>query len=243
MRIGLLSFVVPAHNEELLLPATLASIQTACSQLRLDYEVVVADDASTDRTAEVALAAGARVVTVAHRQISRTRNAGAAEARGEVLLFIDADTEISAGYVADAVHAISCGAVGGGAKFIFSGPLPRYAATVMRVFDWLCDVLQLSGGCCLFCRRDVFHRVGGFDARMFAGEELELGRQLKRHGRFRLVRTPVLTSGRKLRMYSGKELFLIVVRLFLKGPRAVTDKRGLELWYQRREEAPPPASH
>ncbi len=74
-----ISFVVPAFNEERLLPATLEAIHVAGQATGTDYEVIVVDDESSDGTADLAAAAGARVVHVRHRQIAATRNAGARE--------------------------------------------------------------------------------------------------------------------------------------------------------------------
>src|SRR5690242_3953856 len=85
-----LSFVVPAHDEAPRLPATLASLHAAARACGVDYEIVVVDDASTDATAEVAAANGARVLRVEHRHIAATRNAGAAAATGARLVFVDA---------------------------------------------------------------------------------------------------------------------------------------------------------
>src|SRR5438270_828091 len=97
-----LSFIVPAYNEELELPATLAAIRDAAlataspsdgGQDR-QYEIIVVDDASTDRTAEIAKGAGAKVIPINRRQIAAARNAGARVATGDVLFFVDADTRI-----------------------------------------------------------------------------------------------------------------------------------------------------
>ncbi|HUH90611.1 MAG TPA: glycosyltransferase family 2 protein, partial [Lysobacter sp.] len=94
----MISFIVPAHDEQRLIADTLEAIHAAACGVGLgierDYEIVVVDDASTDRTAEIAIDHGARVVHVSHRQIAATRNAGAREARGDFLFFIDADTLI-----------------------------------------------------------------------------------------------------------------------------------------------------
>src|SRR6185503_18259390 len=91
------SIIVPAYNEELLLPRLLDSIAIA----RKNYsggteaiEAIVADNESTDGTAALAAASGARVVKVSKRRIGAVRNGGAAVARGEILCFIDADSEI-----------------------------------------------------------------------------------------------------------------------------------------------------
>ena len=74
----MLSFIVPAHDEELLLGRTLASIHAGGKSIGEPYEIIVVDDSSGDRTASIAAEHGARVERVEHRQISRARNAGAA---------------------------------------------------------------------------------------------------------------------------------------------------------------------
>ena len=84
----MLSFIIPAYNGALLRGRTIQSIHDAARALGVAYEIVVADDASTDRTPEIAAAGGARVVTVSNRQIAATRNAGARAAGGDRFVFI-----------------------------------------------------------------------------------------------------------------------------------------------------------
>src|SRR6516164_1535464 len=109
----MLSFIVPALNEELLLGSTLAAIHAAARDAGAEYELIVVDDASTDDTSRIAEECGARVVHVEKRQISATRNAGAREAAGDLFVFVDADTLVNADAVRDIVRAIGGGAVGG----------------------------------------------------------------------------------------------------------------------------------
>ena len=88
----MISFIVPAHNEELEIPATLDAIHAAASDAGQPYEIIVVDDASTDATPEIASRAGAEVIQINQRQIAAARNAGGKTARGECLFFVDADT-------------------------------------------------------------------------------------------------------------------------------------------------------
>lgn len=234
----MLSFVVPAYNEEALLGRTLAALDDAGRASGLPFEVVVVDDASTDRTAAVAREHGARVVSVNHRQIAATRNAGAREARGDLFIFVDADTVVTADAVRAAVEAMRGGAAGGGCAFRFDGRVPLYGRALAAVAVPLYRVLGLASGCFLFCTRDAFHAAGGFDERLFGAEEAAMSRALGRVGRFVVLRETVTTSGRKLRAHSAREVLGVLLRLALAGPRSVRRREGLDLWYGARRADP-----
>jgi glycosyltransferase involved in cell wall biosynthesis len=238
----MISFVIPAYNEELLLGRTLRALNDAARPLGEPFEVVVADDASTDRTAAVAREHGARVVSVNHRQIAATRNAGAREAHGEMLIFVDADTVVTGAAVRAAVGAMRAGAAGGGCAFRFDGRLPLYGRLMGSVAAPLYRALGLASGCFLFCTRAAFRAAGGFDERLFGAEEAALSRALRRQGRFVVLRESVTTSGRKLRAHSAREVLGVVARLALAGPRAVRRRKGLEIWYGERRPDPESAA-
>src|SRR5688572_20256314 len=110
----MISFVVPAHNEQTCLPATLTAIHNSARACNQEYEIIVVDDASMDATAEIASAHQALVVSVNHRQIAATRNSGARAATGERIFFVDADTLINTRTLQKALQAMDRGAVGGG---------------------------------------------------------------------------------------------------------------------------------
>jgi glycosyltransferase involved in cell wall biosynthesis len=233
-----LSFIIPAYNEAQLLGSTLSAIEQAAGALRLTFDVIVVDDASLDRTPEVARAYGARVVTVNYRQIAATRNAGAREAAGEWLVFVDADTIINEAVLQEALAALTAGAVGGGCLVRFDGRVPRYGRALIALVLPLYQALGLAAGCFLFCTRQAFDAVGGFDERLFAAEEAVMSRALRRQGRFVLLRAGVMTSGRKLRAHSAREVLGTLLRLAFTGPKAVRRRDGLELWYGERRADP-----
>jgi glycosyltransferase involved in cell wall biosynthesis len=234
----MISFIVPAYNEELLLGRTLGALNSAARALGEPFEVVVVDDASRDRTAAVALEFGARVVSVRRRQIAATRNDGARAAQGELFVFVDADTVVTDGAVRAAVEAMRKGAVGGGCAFRFDGRLPLYGHIMAAVALPLYRALRLASGCFLFCTREAFWAAGGFDEGLFGAEEAVLSRRLHRQGRFVVLRESVTTSGRKLRAHSAREVLGLLARLALAGPKAVRKREGLELWYGERRADP-----
>src|SRR5262245_50292842 len=112
----MISFVVPAHNEEALIGRTLSAIHESALNVGEPYEIVVANDASTDRTGQIALEQAARVIPVNHRQIAATRNAGAAAAMGDLFFFVDADTLVTNAALVSALRELRGGVVGGGAS-------------------------------------------------------------------------------------------------------------------------------
>jgi glycosyltransferase involved in cell wall biosynthesis len=233
----MISFVIPAYNEELELPATLAAIQAAATANPEPYEIIVVDDASTDATAQIAQAAGALVISVSHRQIAAVRNAGARAARGDIFFFVDADTLISSAHVAGARAALAAGCAGGSARVATDGLVPLWGRVFVRVFSaFYFTVANLGAGAFLFTTRENFAVVGGFDADLFAGEEIYFSQALKKLGRFRVLPEPVVTSGRKLRMYSARQILGLSVGIVFRGKQGVRSRDKLDLWYDGKRE-------
>ncbi len=233
-----LSVVVPAHDEADELPATLAGLHDGLVAAGVGYEIVVVDNASTDATARVAADAGARVVHEPYRQISRARNTGAAEARSDWLLFVDADTWPSRELLAAALRHLDAGACGGGALVAMDALPNRVYRWGVSAWNWLARWLQLAAGCFVFVRRDAFEAIGGFDTRYFAGDEVILSRRLRRWGRahgrpFVIVENPpVATSARKAEWFSPAQHLLTMLMVVLCPP-VMRSRRLMWFWYRR----------
>jgi glycosyltransferase involved in cell wall biosynthesis len=230
----MLSFIVPAYNEELELPATIAAIHNSAKNR--EYEIAVVDDASTDATSRVARDAGAQVVSISRRQIAAARNAGARHARGDILFFVDADTRINEKHVTGAIAALEEGCYGGGARIVLDGSIPSWSRVFMKAFCALYFALNLGAGAFLFTTRKNFAAVGGFDEKLFVGEEVYFSIALRRLGPFRILREPAITSGRKLRMYSAREILGDSLSVILRGPRGARSREGLHIWYEGKRE-------
>ena len=233
-----LSVVLPARNEERVLATTLSSVHCAADAAGLPYEIIVVDDASDDRTAAIAKTAGAEVVLVELHNIGAVRNAGAKLAQGQVLVFLDADTQLPPETLQAALKAIEDGAVGGGAWVRFDSGvtfLQRILAAVFSFF-WL-RVCKWAAGCFIFCRKEAFDAVGGFDEQYLCAEERYLSAALKSQGRFVILREHVLTSARKLRLYSTAQLLWIATRTLLTGEQRLKQREGLEILYDAPRES------
>ena len=234
----MLSFIVPAHNEECELPAALQALRRAAEASRQPHEIVVANDDSTDRTSEIARECGARVVDVQLRQIAAVRNAGACAARGDVFFFVDADTHITPTHVTAALEALEGGYVGGSARIALDAEVPFWARMFLRVFALFYFGANLGVGAFMFMRRESFEEVGGFDEQYFAGEEMYLTIELKKLGRFILLPEPITTSARKVRMHSGFHVFRQWIGMMLGGKGALRNRERLSLWYDGKREQP-----
>jgi glycosyltransferase involved in cell wall biosynthesis len=233
----MLSFIIPAYNEEVELALTLEAIRAAVSRADPPYEIIVVDDASTDATPEIAGRAGAKVVSINRRQIAAARNAGARVAQGEYLFFVDADTRINGTHIAEAIAALDTGHVGGGARVTVDGVIPLWGRILLRAFCTLYFGFNLGAGAFLFTSRRNFDAIGGFDEQYFVGEEVYFSLALRRLGPFKVLREPILTSGRKLRMYSARQILGNFFAVVVRGPRAARSRAKLQIWYDGKRES------
>ena len=244
---AMISFVVPAYNEQRLLGRTLQAIHESMRVVAQPYEIVVADDASTDATAEIARANNARVIRVEHRQIAATRNSGARAAKGDRLFFVDADTIINPRTVASALRAMEKGALGGGAPAWFEEKelVPLYFRPLRPLAILVPKLAGFTGGACMFCTREAFRATGGFDERLYWADEIAFALALKREGRFVVLWDRVSTSARRLRKISGLQLLAGGVRLLFTPRKVFTDRSLVEnVWYDpnRADDDKPPNS-
>ena len=235
------SIVIPAYNEEDYLPETLAAVHRAMTRIRAPGEMVVVDNNSTDATAAVAREAGATVVFEPVNQIARARNTGARHAGGFYLVFVDADTLIPEGLLASALHRMAHGPAGGGGA-VLAPDRPQYTAarTAVRFWNRLSRFLLVAAGGFIFCRRDGFQAIGGFDERMYAAEEVRFSLSYRAWARKRgmtfeiLDRFPAVTSVRKLDWFSPGRLAVMWLALAVFPP-GFRWRRLCAYWYRRPE--------
>jgi len=234
-----ISVLIPAFNEQGLISEAIASVNRSFEQLSLtSYEIVVCDNNSTDQTAHAARESGAKVVFEPHNQIARARNTAARHARGEWLMFMDADTHLNAQVLAAAIEKLSSGKVcGGGALLQFDREVAGIARFLSRVWRWASPRFGLAGGAFIFSTRDAWQAVDGFDEELYAAEDVSFSRRLKKWGKRNGMRflvltdPPILTSGRKLDSYGSWRIVRELSMLALPG--ALKSRSKTRLWYER----------
>lgn len=203
------SFVIPAYNEERYLGGCLRSIYKEIERSGVAAEVVVVDNASTDRTAEVARTHGALVLHEPHKGVVRARQRGLEQAQGELLANVDADNEIPPGWITIGLErfAREPRLVGLSGPYIYSD-----TSLFSRAFIWFLYACaqalaalvpggsMLQGGGVMM-RKSALQKIGGYDMRIeFYGDDTDLARQLSRVGRVRWSREFfVYASPRRLR--------------------------------------------
>jgi GT2 family glycosyltransferase len=104
---------------------------------------------------------------------------------------------------------------------------PPWVRHTMHSIIWFMRRVGWAAGCFVFVRRDAFERVGGFDERYFASEEIHFSRALKKRGRFVILPDAVITSGRKAQQYSFWRVFRLALKLLRPGGL----RERNEFWY------------
>lgn len=243
-----ISLVIPAYNEEHYLPRLLDSVDRA----RANYvngpaaiEVIIGDNASTDRTAALARERGCAVARVEKRCIAAARNGGAAMATGDILCFVDADSTIHP----DTFNAIRAALDSG--RYVAGGTGVRMERMSPGIFCAYCMLMpmvwlmRMDTGV-VFCRREDYLTVGGYNEKRLFGEDVEFLLTLRRLGRrrgqrlVRLTRVKAVTSTRKFDIHGDWHY----VRMILSAPflafifRSRMNALAEEYWYNERREPP-----
>ena len=192
-----ISVIIPAHNEEKYLPETLHSLKNQTYQ---DFEVIVVTNGCTDKTEEIVkkrVSARLRHLSLPNANVSVARNAGALNAQGTTLVFLDADTHLAPNTLhAIKQHFTSEYAVAT-AKVYPDAPELRYKLLMgfKNLNHQLGIYKEFSG--VLICRKEQFHQVSGYNPEVTIREHRELRKKLEQFGQYTCIDTQVITSMRR----------------------------------------------
>jgi glycosyltransferase involved in cell wall biosynthesis len=238
-----ISIVVPAFNEEKLIGASLRQIKSAAKAFLAkgwDIELIVCDNNSTDRTAELARVEGARVVFEPINQIARARNRGAQAAEGDWLVFVDADSHPGWGLFEEVAREIQTGSCLAGGCTVKMDEPGIFGGLLLRVWNCISRVNRWAAGSFIFCEAAAFGQIGGFNQELFVAEELDLSKRLKKLAkatskRFVILhRHSIMTSARKLHLYSRMEYLRFLAQMILRPNQTVRQREACPHWYDGR---------
>ena len=237
------SVIVPAFNEERGLAVSLRGIRQAMEVFDVagwSSELIVCDNNSTDRTSAIAREDGAQVVFEPINQISRARNTGAARATGGWLIFVDADSHPSRELFADVLRVLRGGrCIAGGSTICFDTP-GRLVAFLGWSWNAISRCARWVAGSFVFCEAAAFREAGGFNQKLYAAEDIDLSRRLKRIARRSgrtieiLCRYPLQTSARKARLYTWREQLRFITRTVVRRGRTLRSAEECFSWYDGR---------
>jgi glycosyltransferase involved in cell wall biosynthesis len=207
MSLPSVSVIVPAFNEERCIAETLDHLRTAAELVRTlagtPVQILVVDNASTDRTAAIAGGCGVTVIGEAEHNIAKVRNAGARAADHDVLVFVDADTLVPSQLLLRIGQVMASSACLGGAvdnAYDAQRPVIRAYLKFWRILGMLGGMAQ---GACQFCGRHTFGELGGYDETLYMGEDVDFFWRLRAAARKRELHTSfirdlqVVTSARR----------------------------------------------
>src|SRR3989338_861920 len=223
------SIIIPAHNEEGYLQKTINSIK---GQTLQDYEMIVVTNGCTDKTEELAkknIDAKTRHLSLPKPNVSVARNAGALNAQGETLLFLDADTQLAS----DALEKIKEQST---EEYAVATTLARpdsekVSHRLAVSFKNLYHYLGIYQGCsgALICRKKDFHAVGGYNPEIIVREHRKLALKLQELGKFTCINTTVTTSMRRYQQWGLLKVSLFWAKKWLQDRSGTLKESSYEI--------------
>lgn len=229
------SILVPAHNEEALIQKCLDAVDKARKQSKHEVEVIVCLNRCTDRTEKLAAEFGAKIVKEEAKNLSKIRNAAAKAATGDVIITIDADSQMSENTLTEIERLLLTGRyIGGGTKIkaerISLGIICSTLVIARYALRW-----KIPSAGLFWCYKKDFDAIDGFNEKMLSIEDLDFAKRLKEYGKSQgkkygtLWRSHIITSCRKFDKFGDWYFFKNpkVVRSLFQG----TDQESSNRFY------------
>ena len=204
--------VIPAYNEERYIEQTLKSLH--CQSIRAE-EIIVVDNNSTDRTAEIAQKNGARVIRELKKGSQHALHAGISESKSDIICCTDADTLAPVNWIETIVNGFQnephIHAITGPCHYFEAPKFIEHGSKILSQLDRLGYKGELIGAN-FAIKKDHYLQIGGVDKDLPAGWDIELGQRIRKRGKLKYIRNlAVKTSGRR---FHSKPIG-VVLRYFL----------------------------
>lgn len=187
----MLSIIIPSWNEEKYLPKLLSCIE---KQTYRNYEVIVADADSSDNTKKIAETFGCKIVNGGMPAVGR--NNGAKVAKGDILLFLDADVQFDSDFLKtflDQIRKRRLDIAGVYIQPLSNKPIDRVLLEIFNTCIFIAQFFYASAfGGGIYCRKKLYEKVKGFDETIMLGEDLDFTYRASKHGKFGILRKPRL---------------------------------------------------
>lgn len=236
------SFIVPAYNEAKYIEKCINSIRRAIDLMHWNIaphstEIIVVDDNSLDNCGEIARKLGAKIIcsNLETDSIAGVRNCGAAVATGDYLFFVDADTCIDF----ELLKHVDFSYVAGGALLSLDN-ITWLGQVIINAWNQYAVKNKIFTGCFIWVQRDWFFAIGQFDEKLFICEDVDfsnrINKESKRHGQnTQLIKnTYVITSDRKLRLFSIFEHLWFWIYFRFNREKTITTRSLCSMWYSGR---------
>lgn len=208
----MISIVIPTLNEENYLPKLLDSIKR---QTYKDYEIIVADANSNDKTRAVAKRYGCRVVSGGMPAVGR--NNGAKAAKGDILLFLDADSIVGKDFLKDSLKDIQSRKLDVAGSYLYPLSERLIDGIFLDIFNvWTCLTQFFYPNACgsgIFCKKWLHKKINGFDETIKLSEDMDYVKRCGKHGKFRLVKSTRVIYA--MRRYDNEGRFKVGFKLLL----------------------------
>lgn len=218
----MISVITPAHNEEQFIEKSLCSVRAAAKEVTEVVEHIVVLNRCTDKTGEIAKRHGAKVIVEDSKNLSRIRNKGAEASKGDIVVTLDADSQMTPNMLVEVKKKLDSGIfIGGGVKILperISFGIIFSLAVVAPFVLWH----GVSAGM-FWCLKKDFDAIGGFDESLACIEDIDFGNRLKRYGRdsgkryYKIRKAHIVTSCRKFDQFGDWYFFknpMVVYRVF-----------------------------
>ena len=209
----MISIIIPALNEENYLPKLLDCIK---KQTYTDYEVIVADAHSTDNTRKIAKKYGCKIVKGGcHPGIAR--NDGAKIAKGDVLLFLDADSMIEKNYIKSALDEISKNKLDAAGSYLYPSTNNSIDKLILVIFNaWILATQYFYPNACgtgILCKKWLHEKINGFDETIKLSEDMDYVKRAGKIGKFRIIKNLKIIYS--MRRYAEEGRFKVGLKLLL----------------------------